>query len=73
MSSIQDAIADLETNVSAVDNTGTEVSAAVDGLTDDVRQCVDSVAMLRTDIQILSAQMASLHATMSEIKAAVGR
>lgn len=67
LTTVQDTLADLETTVASVDTTATEIDTAVGSLAEDVESLKDSVREVQTEMQILTAQVASIHDALVEI------
>jgi hypothetical protein len=73
---VQDTLTDLEANLgaslAATDSTVTETSVAVDSLTEDVQAfketTAEGLAGVHAAVQVLTAQVGSLHSTLAEIK-----
>jgi hypothetical protein len=75
LSAIQDTLGDLETNLASADGMITEVATSVDSVTEEVQVLKETTAegmsSMRSDIQMLAAQVSSLHDILSEIKAKI--
>lgn len=75
LSAIQDTLGDLETNLASADEMITEVATTVDSVTEDVQVLKETTAegmlSMRSGIQMLAAQVSSLHDILSEIKAKI--